>query len=370
MGVRSRVIHGDCREVMRGMGDGSVDAIVTDPPYGLGFMGKEWDTPGAMVERKPDRSVRWDKVGGNHNPTDAADAARTRRAEGRKFQAWCETWAREAYRVLRPGGHFLAFGGSRTYHRLACAIEDAGFEIRDQVVNFHDGTRDERAFLDSLSEEQRRALAAVVDERSPLGQLFWIYGQGFPKSRDVSKAIDAEAGAAREVIGFDAVKFRPNRDKHLLAGQPGGGGKLKADNGATITAPATDAARRWQGFGTALKPAHEPIVLARKPIAEKSVAANVVAFGTGALNIDGCRISVEAADRALIDKRSGAGSPAEGWGHIGKRERGEKYKSHAEGRWPANVIWSQSPVEYEMKRDLSLGALAEVYKWLHENTER
>lgn len=135
-------------DVMPTLPENSIDAILTDPPYGLGFMGKKWDQPGSMFERQAERGNSWDHVGVNHNPTCSADAARTRLSEGRKFQMWCEEWAREALRVCKPGAHLLAFGGPRTHHRLMVAIEDAGWEIRDT--------------------------------------LGWIYGQGFPKGQDVA----------------------------------------------------------------------------------------------------------------------------------------------------------------------------------------
>src|SRR5690606_26613999 len=173
--------QGDCLEVMADMADNSVDAIVTDPPYGLGFMGREWDDlpPGLP-------------------------------------------WAQECLRVLKPGGHLLAFGGSRTWHRLACAVEDAGFEVRDSIA--------------------------------------WLYGSGFPKSLDVSKAIDKAAGAEREVVGSDR-----NYGRSKLADGKTAFGDYAGE--WDITAPATPDAERWQGWGTALKPAFEPIVVGRKPLA-------------------------------------------------------------------------------------------------------
>ena len=183
--------EGDCIEVLANFAECSIDAIVTDPPYALNFMGKEWDSFG----------------------------------DGIGFQKWCEQWARECLRVLKPGGYLLAFGGTRTYHREACAIEDAGFEIRDS--------------------------------------LHWIYGSGFPKSRDISKAIDKEAGAEREVVGRKGGRYAtPKQD--FRGGQHHSG----ADTSKTaifdeITAPATAKAKEWEGWGTALKPAHEPIVVAR-----------------------------------------------------------------------------------------------------------
>mgnify|MGYP000173823186 CR=1 FL=1 len=241
-------IHrGDCLATMRTMPDNSVDSIVTDPPYELGFMGKSWDASGIAYN--------------------------------------VEMW-REALRVLKPGGHLLAFSGSRTYHRMACAIEDAGFEIRDQIM--------------------------------------WVYGSGFPKSLDVSKAIDKAAGAVREVVGFDAAKAAQQTAKKGTEAY----GDFAGSSG-DITIPATDAARQWEGWGTALKPAHEPICVARKPLVG-TVAANVLAHGTGALNIDGCRVPAE---------------KATGWGGGGSalyegglsRDGGEARLQHV-GRWPANLI--------------------------------
>lgn len=139
------VVVGDCLRIMTDMEPDSFDSVVTDPPWGIGFMGKEWDTPGAFVERKPAKRNRFDHVGGNHNPIDGFDQARTRCVEGRKFGEWCERWAPAVSRLTRPGGYMLAMGGSRTYHRLTCAIEDAGWEIRDCIM--------------------------------------WMYGTGFPKSK-------------------------------------------------------------------------------------------------------------------------------------------------------------------------------------------
>jgi DNA modification methylase len=196
--------HGDCRDIMATMDASSVDAIVTDPPYGLAFMGKDWDhgVPGV------------------------------------------EFW-REALRVAKPGAHLLAFGGTRTYHRLACAIEDAGWEIRDCVM--------------------------------------WVYGSGFPKSHDVSKAIDKAAGAEREKVPATGGLHK-NRNMNDDGWSKIGEGEPTMDSAL----PATDAARQWSGWGTALKPAWEPIIVARKPLCG-TVAETVLRHGTGALNIDGCR---------------------------------------------------------------------------------
>ena len=249
--------HGDCLNVMATMADNSIDAIVTDPPYGLSFMGKHWDhgVPGV------------------------------------------EFWL-QALRLLKPGGHLLSFGGSRTYHRMAVAIEDAGFEIRDQIM--------------------------------------WIYGSGFPKSLDVSKAIDAAAGAEREVVGIIH-----NPATTLGNGQTMSGGV--AQQSPTITAPATPDAERWNGYGTALKPAHEPICMARKPLTG-TVAANVLAWGTGAINVDGCRVTLngEVIERParFTGRLTNAHMEMRPW----MQERYAQGKPTKEdfvnntGRWPANVI--------------------------------
>lgn len=253
------VYQGDCIEVMRQMPENSVDAIVTDPPYGLEFMGRDWDGFGTPLG----------------------------------FQTWTEAWAREAIRVLKPGGHLLAFAGTRTYHRMASGVEDAGFEIRDCIA--------------------------------------WMYGSGFPKSLDVSKAIDKAAGAEREVI---ANKHRSLLASSMYANDAGGG--YKED--FSITAPATNAARKWSGWGTALKPAFEPVVVARKPLIG-TVAQNVLEHGTGAINVDGCRIGWAYDGEAdEVDQRSAPNTRAYGkpqGDNIGPR--GGAVNIHTAGRWPANV---------------------------------
>ena len=262
---------GDCRDVLASLPDASVDAVVTDPPYELGFMGKKWDGTGI-----------------------AYDVA---------------MWA-EVLRVLKPGGHLLSFGGTRTWHRMACAVEDAGFEMRDSIA--------------------------------------WLFGSGFPKSLDVGKAIDKAAGAEREVVGFDAAKARPN--KTTFAKVPDGtdvsGHGLAGvrDNGATLTAPATPDAAKWDGWGTALKPAHEPIVVARKPF-PTTVAANVVEHGTGALNIDGCRIGTDertygsssAPGGNAVRLSGGDGRDAANARAYANRSK-EMPPTTVAGRWPANVV--------------------------------
>ena len=216
----------------------------------------------------------------------------------------------EVLRVLKPGGHCVAFSGTRTYHRMACAIEDAGFEVRDQLA--------------------------------------WCYGTGFPKSHDVSKGIDKAAGAVREkiAVGAPVKRMIPGADQNA-------DGSWIKDNGREyqpgVEIPATDAARQWEGWGTALKPAWEPICLARKPLSEGTIAANVLRWGTGAINIDATRIPTE-------DKLGGGGEKAEtagkftneGWRRpwmddpvasqaFAAKVRVNVAKSETLGRFPANL---------------------------------
>jgi DNA modification methylase len=264
---------GDCLDVLRTLPDNSVDSVVTDPPYGLSFMGKKWDydVPAS------------------------------------------EVWA-ECLRVLKPGGHLLAFAGTRTQHRMAVRIEDAGFEIRDMIA--------------------------------------WVYGSGFPKSLDVSKAIDKAAGAERKVVG--SKLGLPGYHLHPHDGGEALGHGLSSSTYETrlassqITTPSTEAALQWQGWGTALKPALEPITVARKPFSGP-VAANVLAHGTGAINVDGCRVGTS-------DKLGGGGTSGSTAAHEGYRrpwmDNPEHLAQHAKkcaanveraeslGRWPANLIHS------------------------------
>ena len=222
------ILHGNNIDLLRELPNNSIDSIVTDPPYELGFMGKKWDSSGIAYS--------------------------------------VELWS-ECLRVLKSGGHLLAFSGSRTYHRMVVAIEDAGFEIRDQIM--------------------------------------WVYGSGFPKSLDISKAIDKTNGET--------------------------GRKETTSKEVPITTPATDEAQQWSGWGTALKPAHEPIVMARKPI-DGTVANNVLKHGVGGINIDGCRVEGEVKSVPMGEwTKSGTTGATQ-------KRNGEMSQPNVLGRFPANFI--------------------------------
>ena len=279
---------GDCLEVLKTIPDNSIDAVITDPPYGLGFMNKEWDSPEklrALTQREQDRSAERKAEG--KSPTDAPFSksvppglAIKGAKEGKWFQEWCELWAVECLRILKPGGHILSFSAPRTYHRMATAFEDAGFEIRDQLM--------------------------------------WVFGSGFPKSHNIGKAIDKIEGNEREDLGLTKG-----------AGTEGNTFPLKSQY--NLTKGNSD----WEGWGTALKPAHEPIVMARKPLSEKSIAENVLKHGTGGINIDGSRISHN--EPIKIMKAQEGGNKVFGQG--GRYEETTELKP--EGRWPANIIFDE-----------------------------
>lgn len=398
--------HGDCLDVLATVPDASVDAIVTDPPYGLEFMGKEWDSfrgdawrnsagmTGTGYTDGGKRLARPSFGGGDTaNPTCAICGGRKRgakkcaclepdwrvkgkpldqrdnnAAQMRAFQEWCESWARECLRILKPGGHMLTFGGTRTWHRLACAVEDAGFEMRDSIA--------------------------------------WLYGSGFPKSLDVSKAIDKRPGvmrhaefarhltekreaaglaradvseavvgtrtgacwnwehhqfpevkwwpALRDLLGLDDATWGPiiaeaERQKvgiragSRLAVAPGQGLDRSAVDLA-VTKHATPDAERWDGWGTALKPAFEPIVVARKPLAG-TVAQNVLTHGTGALNIDATRIETADDLNGGAYAESGGRQQSASLNPSGMNMPGKTVGAEftqPSGRWPANVILDES----------------------------
>lgn len=381
------LVAGDCVAVLAAMEPNSIDAIVTDPPYGLEFMGMDWDklskdpNVGKMRKQgfdqangKPDQRAqnqggtwfgsreasapnyyrttnvkcrncgKW-KISGGHDGKGntlgcqcaVPDFPNVKAEAARSMQAWHETWAREAFRVLKPGGHLLAFSGTRTQHRMVSAIEDAGFEIRDSIV--------------------------------------WMFGSGFPKSLDVGKAIDKSRRRDYVIAAVDLGLDVPGNSLHdwtKAEHSPGDAwwerfkaclsaddwqrierkvtghnkriaGWFTSADGHDITAPATPEAAQWDGWGTALKPGHEPICVARKPLAEKTVAANVLKYSTGGLNIDGCRI--EGAPRTTHkdgdhrQKLTSKGVQGGAWGNPDANlgSCAEVYPAR-EGRWPANVL--------------------------------
>lgn len=241
--------HGDSLEILKSFDENSVDSVVTDPPYGLKFMAKKWDYDVPSIE----------------------------------------LW-KEVLRVLKPGGHLLSFGGTRTYHRMVVNIEDAGFEIRDQIM--------------------------------------WLYGSGFPKSLNISKSIDKKFGALKTQgkgfvsAGHDGRKAEMKQDLNF-----------RSDYGY-VHKHTTDLAKQWDGFGTALKPANEPIVMARKPLSEKTIVANVLKWGTGGINIDGCRVEVDSSD-PNHRKATGENGNSESMFGVGNSKRPATL---SQGRFPANII--------------------------------
>lgn len=263
-----KLLLGNCLDRLKELDDNSVDSIVTDPPYGLSFMGKKWDYD------VPSQEI-WE----------------------------------ECMRVLKPGGHLLSFTGSRTYHRMAVRIEDAGFEIRDQIM--------------------------------------WIYGSGFPKSHNIGKAVDKLQGNEREVVG---------KKIDLSSGKPMSARQAKAGNGKNINEGwdrpwraddkhcedmtlLTKGTSEWEGWGTALKPAHEPIVMARKPLSEKTVAENVLKWGTGGINIDDSRIETD--ETITNHSRSAESSVSKGKYGDSSEQKTHQTDGQTLGRFPANLIFDE-----------------------------
>ena len=243
-----KLMLGDNMYSLKKLPDNSVDSVVTDGPYGLSFMNKKWDYDIPSVE----------------------------------------LW-KEIYRVLKPGGHVLSFGGTRTYHRMVVNIEDAGFEIRDQIM--------------------------------------WIYGSGFPKSHNIGKAVDKIKGNDREVVGTKMSMAPPEGEKKTKFGFD--------TNFKPTEIELTKGTTPQEGWGTAIKPANEPICVARKPLSESTIAANVLKWGTGGINIDGCRIGTE-------DKISGRVRTNNTETYNGAWQEEDDYEQHTEGRFPANIIFDES----------------------------
>jgi len=272
-------IHtGDAFDVLPDLPAESVHACVTDPPYGLAFMGRDWDD-----------------------------------FEPKEYQEWCEEWAREVRRVLKPGAHLLAFSGNRTHHRLFSGVEDAGFEIRDTIT--------------------------------------WHYGSGFPKASDMSKTIDKRADAEREVVG---EKTAP--DGVPLADRVSHSGEEYDEESADYAdckrdvyerAPATDAPKKWDGWKTGLKPATEYVVMARKPY-DGATVDSVLENGTGALNIDACRVGTsgdgyhDREESHNPDADTGVALEGSVSGELNEQTQSEP---HTEGRYPSNVVFDEVEAE-------------------------
>lgn len=379
--------HGDCRTILPTLGADSIDACVTDPPYGIGFMGREWDTfsPEAVAKRGAERrrkttvqtSERYPEKVSTRSQGGGVQIDYDESASGnQRFQAWVTEWAREVYRVLKPGAHFVCFGGTRTFHRLTSGIEDAGFEIRDCLT--------------------------------------WLYGSGFPKSLDVGKAIDKRRNDSDDIrnicrfirsaidrhethttktiatiFGFDPrmvdhwaardtdsqpalptleqwdqlrnlLGFNDSMDGevyrlNMRKGEPGESWKdrpvtgtveawsdrtnyaMTTRDGIARDVAVSDAAREWDGWGTALKPAWEPIIMARKPF-RGTVAANVLHYGTGAINVDACRIRTS---KQVPGSLSGPSAQERGY-RWGAKDPDQSGQNPDIGRWPANVVLDET----------------------------
>ncbi|KKN10322.1 hypothetical protein LCGC14_1037600 [marine sediment metagenome] len=344
--MKAGIYNMDCMEAMGQMSDNSIDSIVTDPPYGLEFMGKEWDAPWKGKAGKSFNESCAGKLGGfkklpnytrgnnvkclncdkwrfSSNPCncDNPKFPNTRHLAMIEYQKWFSPICKEMLRVLKPGGILLCFGGTRTTHRITCAIEDAGFEIRDMIA--------------------------------------WVYGSGFPKSHNISKSIDKMKGKTpipvmvKEIT--DADLFNKRSEKKMVMKKTSGigsgktfaftDGNNKADKEIDITTPATPEAEQWDGWGTSLKPALEPITVARKPLSEKTIAANVLKWGTGGINIDGCRIEGKA--KKWSKPKGGIWNPSE--------DNGAKLEENSQGRFPANFIHDGSQMVLDLFPDTKSG---------------
>lgn len=251
---KTKLMQGNNIELLKKLPDNSIDSVVSDPPYGLSFMGKKWDYDVPSVD----------------------------------------FW-KEVYRVLKPGGHILSFGGTRTYHRMVVNIEDAGFEIRDQIM--------------------------------------WLYGSGFPKSHNIGKAVDKLEGNEREVKEYIAPDGKKRTG--VLTGDEFY--KSEGDTYNNDTRYKTKGSSPYEGWGTALKPANEPICVARKPISEKSVAENVIKWKTGGINIDGCRVETD--DSITFNSFDSVSDS--GWKGVNRNP----YEQHSEGRFPANLILDEEAAQ-------------------------
>lgn len=258
----NKIYLGDNLGLLKKLDDNSIHSCVSDFPYNLSFMGKKWDTI-------------------------------------QNYYQWNYDRAKELLRVLKPGGYCLIFGGTRTHHRLVCAFEDAGFQIKDEMQ--------------------------------------WIYGSGFPKSYNISKGFDKKVGAKREVIGEYKHPTAKNGDRTGNK-SPYQAENCHLDGSYELTSPTTKLAKQWDGWGTALKPAQEPIMVAQKPI-EKNYCYNIEKYGVGGLNIDDCRIE------GIVGYRSSGGFNSGGNSNCYGDSKGVKDTLYNKGRFPANIIFDEEAAE-------------------------
>jgi len=385
-----KIILGDCIEEMKKLEENSVDAVITDPPYGIGFMGKEWDNFNPMaIEKAVNKDPRF-KVGiASMRKSSFAGQYDLSLNANQKFQLWFEQVSKECLRVLKPGGFLLSFGGTRTYHRMVCGIEDAGFEIRDTIMWLYGsgfpkslnigkqidkmGAKDISWFgkwLRSWREENnitQREIAKLFPSKT--GGLTgcvanWELGLNIPTPEQFTKIcrtfdlpFESIEEAEREVVG----KKQTNLTVMQKIGETNTSGEVD------ITIPATKEAKEWEGWGTALKPACEPIVVARKPLSEKNVALNVLKHGTGGINIDASRISLEG-------ERQPSGSAKRVFKsnqYTDKKIYGDNKVTPEQGRFPANIILDEEAGKLldEQSGDLSVGnynkrPLREINNWM------
>ena len=292
--MKNKIIHGECINEMKKLLENSVNAIITDPPYGIGFMGKEWDNfkPSAIKEAVEKDGRIKTRIASTRDSTAAGTYDLSKRGM-LGFQKWVENVSKECLRVLKPGGFMLVFGGTRTYHRLVCGIEDAGFEIRDTIM--------------------------------------WLYGSGFPKSLNIGKQVDKIKGNERKIIG---IKQHAKKDfkSNLYAQDPANKNNEKVFGYGEEEI--TRGNSEWEGWGTALKPACEPIVVARKPLSEKNVALNVLKWGTGGINIDACRIPLDGEKQPSGSAKRVFKSNK----YTDKKIYGDNKITPEQGRFPANII--------------------------------
>ena len=311
---QSVIILGDNVQVLQTFEPESFDSMVTDPPAAISFMSASWDT---------------------HT------------LDG--FEDMLTAVFTEAYRVLKPGAHILVWSLPRTSYRTGKAIERAGFAMWDAIHNFKDRSSEVQAFLASLTPDQVELLVRAEPTDNMIG---FCFGRGFPKSLNVSKAIDKLKGAKREVLGtydtrgiYDGTPRKSSKHPWTCDADEKQRDVRKDFTATTITAPATSEAKQWEGFGSALKPAIEIWWLARKPLREKTVAEQVLSTGTGALNIDACRIGYQSeADQqnALPGSMPKAHDMSGAFAFRNRTSEKPEDFQNSKGRWPANITLQHS----------------------------